>query len=86
MKYALNLANDNRILSAWDILLEGNYDGMPVVEELPEGDIYEYRYENGEYIYDPLPKPEHPDTPPTILEIIEARLTYVEMMTGLMEV
>ena len=86
MKYALNLANDNRILSAWDILPEGVYDGMPIVEELPEGDIYEYRYENGEYIHDKLPEPEHLETPPTALEVMDARLTYVEMMTGLMEV
>lgn len=57
MKYALNLAEDNRILSACVMLPRGSYDGMPIVDELPEGDIYEYRYVNGEYIHDPLPKP-----------------------------
>lgn len=63
--YALNLAQDNRILSAWVVLPDGNYDGMPIVDVLPKGDIYEYRYENGEFIHDPLPEPEQPDPVPS---------------------
>lgn len=59
--YALNLAEDKRILSACVGLLNGNYEGMPLVEELPEGNIYEYRYVDGEYIHDPLPEPEQPE-------------------------
>ena len=62
--YALNLAEDKRILSAWVVLPDGNYDGMPLVDTLPEGDVYEYRYENGEYIHDPLPEPEQPEPEP----------------------
>ena len=77
MKYALNLANDHRILSAWDILPEGIYDGMPIVDVLPEGDIYEYRYENGEYIHDPLPEPERPKTQPTADEVLNAMLGVI---------
>lgn len=65
MKYALNLAEDNRILSAWKVLPNGNYDGMPLVDVLPDGNIYEYRYVNGEYIHDPLPEPEPPAPAPT---------------------
>lgn len=61
MKYALNLAEDSRILSACVVLPKGNYDGMPLVNVLPEGNIYEYRYVNGEYIHDPLPEPEKPE-------------------------
>lgn len=69
MKHALNLAQDNRILSAWKVLPNGNYDGMPLVDVLPEGDIYEYRYVNGEYIHDPLPKPSTvPVAPRNIME------------------
>lgn len=56
--YALSLNADNRILSAWVVLPDGNYDGMPLVDVLPEGNLYEYRYENGGYIHDPLPQPE----------------------------
>ena len=58
MKYALNLAEDNRILSACVVLPNGNYDGMPIVDALPEGNLLDYLYVNGEYIYDPLPRPE----------------------------
>lgn len=55
-KYALNLDEDGRILSA-------TYEtyaapGMPLVEVLPDGDITDYKYIDGSYIYDPLPKPE----------------------------
>ena len=56
--YALNLAEDGRILSAWVVLPDGNYDGMPLVDILPEGNVYEYRYCDGAYIHDPLPQPE----------------------------
>lgn len=56
--YALNLAEDGRILSA----TEDKYgtEGQPRVEELPTGeteaekDISNYKYINGEYIYAPL--------------------------------
>lgn len=58
MNYALNLAEDSRILSACVVLPHGIYDDMPLVDVLPEGNIYEYLYVDGEYIHDPLPKPE----------------------------
>ena len=58
MKYALNLAEDNRILSVWVVFSHGVYDGMPIVEEQPEGDITEYRYIDGQYVRDPLPNPD----------------------------
>lgn len=57
MKYALNIAEDNRILSACTVLPNGNYNGMPIVEELPEGNLPDYRYIHDKYVYDPLPEP-----------------------------
>lgn len=72
MKYALNLTEDNRILSAWVVLPNGNYDGMPIVAELPEGDITDYLYIDGEYVYDPLPAPETPEvTEPTLEDRVD---------------
>ena len=69
MKFALNLDNDNRILSACVVLLHGTYEGMPIVEALPEGNIPDYLYVNGEYIYDPLPVPSNvPVAPRNITE------------------
>ena len=63
MRYALNLSEENRILSACMVLPRGDYEGMPIVEELPEGNIYEYLYKDGKYIYDPLQEPENPEVP-----------------------
>ncbi len=61
--YALNLDEDDRILSV-------TYEtyavaGMPIVEVLPDGDITDYKYIDGSYVYDPLPKtdPEEPTEP-----------------------
>lgn len=72
--YALNLSEDGRILSACKVLPKGKYEGMPIVDTLPEGNIYEYRYENGEYIYDPLPEPEQPEAEATTDEVLNALL------------
>ena len=52
MKYALNLAEDGRILSA-------TYErfapkGAVLVDALPEGDISRYLYLEGVYIYAPV--------------------------------
>lgn len=57
MDIALCLNEDNRIHSAWKVLSNGNYDGMPIVDTIPEGDISDYLYVNGEYIHDPKPVP-----------------------------
>lgn len=55
MKYALNLAEDGRILSV--TYEEYAAEGMPIVYELPEGDVTEYRYVDGAFVHDPVPVP-----------------------------
>ena len=75
-RYALNLAEDGRILSA--TYEEYAPAGAVAVEQLPEGDIANYLYVDGQYVYDPLPVPEEV---PTQLDIIEAQVTYTAMMT-----
>ena len=72
MTYALNLSDSKRILSACVVLPNGNYEGMPTVDTLPEGNLYEYLYVDGEYIHDPLPAPEQPEVKPTQEERITA--------------
>lgn len=80
MKYALNIADDARILSACIVLDVGNYDDMPIVEELPTGEteaeknIYNWLYVDGEYVYDPLPEPDPVEPTPTN----EDRITALE--------
>ncbi len=54
--YALNLSADNRILSA--TFEQFAAPGQPLVEALPDGNICDYRYIDGEYVYDPIPEPE----------------------------
>lgn len=57
--YALNLGIDGRCLSAAPLSMAPV--GATFVQNLPEGDLYEYRYENGAYFHDPLPEPETVD-------------------------
>lgn len=82
MRYALNLATDGRILSA----TEERYaaPGQPIVNELPEGDIANWLWVDGEYIYDPLPPPE---TPPQSdaerIAALEEELLAAKILLGL---
>jgi hypothetical protein len=82
--FGLNLdVETGRILSACYILENNDYTGIPIVETLPEGDISEYLYVNGEYIHSPLPvEPVIPK--PTQLDVIEAQVMYTAMMTDTM--
>lgn len=88
--YALCLAEDGRILHITKEEFVTNVEnedggtvelleGYVLVEEFPEGNVTEYRYVDGEYIYDPLPVAE---TVPTQLDVIEAQVTYTAMMTN----
>lgn len=52
MKYALNLADDNRILSA--TFEQYAPIGATLVDALPNGIITDYLYQDNQYIYDPL--------------------------------
>ena len=56
--YALNLDTDNRILSAC-VVLPATPEDMPRVDTLPDSDVTDYLYVNGEYVYDPLPAPDN---------------------------
>lgn len=78
MKYALNLAEDGRILSATFAKYAG--PGAVLVDELPEGNLSDYLFVGGVYVYDPIPVPEVPEQP-SQLDLIEAQVTYTAMMT-----
>lgn len=71
-KYALNLDEDGRILSATYEMYAA--PSMPLVEALPDGDITDYKYINNEYVYDPLPKPEPELQEPTTDELLDILL------------
>ena len=79
MKYALNLSKDRRILSV--TYEEYAVKNMPIVEELPDGDVTDYIYnEDGTYTYSPIPE-EPKIVAPTQLDRIEAQIAYTAMMT-----
>ena len=73
----LNLGQDGRILSA--AFRNDGSCGAVAVAELPEGDITQYRYEEGVFVYDPLPQQDQQI--PTQLDRIEAQMVYTAMMT-----
>ena len=78
--YALSLAKDGRILHA--TLSKYAPSGATLVASLPDGDITDYLYINGEYIYDPLPKPEptEPDGDADLLAQLQSALDI--LLTG----
>ena len=74
--YALNLDENNRILSV-------TFDqyapkSQPRVDTLPDGDVNDYLYVNGEYVFDPIPVPPTPEPQPTADEILDALLGVEE--------
>lgn len=75
MKYSINLAENGRILS----VTYAKYApaGAVLVDELPDGNVENYRYTDGKYIYDPLPVPEV-EHEPTVDEILNALLGVTE--------
>ena len=78
-KYALNLAEDGRILSA--TFEKYAPDGSVLVDELPEGNLADYRWQDGTVVCDPLPEPEPVPEEPSQLDRVEAQATYTAMMT-----
>ena len=86
--YALNLSDDGRVLSA----AEDQYgaDGQPRVATLPEGDLYDYKYVDSEFIYDPLPKSEPSVEEPSVEEdtlsmLVDHEERIIMMELGLTE-
>ena len=76
---ALNLAEDGRILSCtYD---EYAPENQPRVTQIPDDNIADYKYVDGEYVYDPLPQSE-PKAPIDRLGQLEADVMYLSMMTG----
>lgn len=78
--YALNLDDDGRILSAtYD---KYGAEGQPRVTELPEGNIADYKYIDGEYVYDPLPAPPEPPEPAETTDDVLNVLLGIEQTDG----
>lgn len=91
MASALCIYEDNRIHSACaiidngrklndfevkEIYSEGTYYGMPIVYTLPGGNLPDYLYIDGKFVYDPRPEPEQPE--PETAGNLEQRVAAVE--------
>lgn len=61
-RYGLVLDENNRIIDV-PVQRYAPADAI-IVDELPDGDFRDYLYVNGEYVYDPLPRPEPVDPEP----------------------
>ena len=70
--YSLNLDKDNRILSAC-VCLEG-FEYTNIVDTLPDGNISDYKYVDGEYVLDPLLEPEPQTEELTTNDVLDALL------------
>lgn len=70
-QFASNVAKD--IYTQEDLM-----DGYYLVDKLPDGSLLDYRYCNGEYVYEPVEDAEQPSA----MDRIEAQVTYTAMMTG----
>lgn len=76
LAYALNIADDGRVLSV-TYAKYAPADAV-MVEELPEGNITDYRYVDGEFVHDPLPKPVPPSAPSEVSVWDELDAAYQE--------
>lgn len=75
--YVLNLdQTTSRILSAG--IMPHPPEEAVMVDTLPDGNIVDYLYINGEYVYDPLPEPE----PVEPGKSMEERMEEIETMTN----
>lgn len=76
MNYALNLARDNRVLSV--TYPQFAPTGAVVVGVLPDGDVSDYLYVDGQYVYDPMPEPKQPEVDVTTEDVLNALLGVTE--------
>lgn len=78
MIYALNIADDGRILSVtFDRFAPPE---QPRVDTLPDGDITEYRYVDDEYIHDPMTKQEENPTTDERIYALETTMDDIILM------
>lgn len=83
MEYALKLATDGRILSA-TYPKYAPQDAVQV-DTLPEGDLHDYRYVDGEFIYDPIPVEAVEEEPSLEEQVAELREALDMLLTGVTE-
>lgn len=76
---ALNLGADGRVLSVCTVL-PTTPASMPRVDDFPES-VTDYRFVDGEFVYDPIPEPEPEPETTDRLDVIEAQVLYTALLT-----
>ena len=74
--YALNLADDGRILSV--TFEQYAAPGMPIVDNIPDGNVNNWKFVDGQYVYDPLPVPPEPTPEPSANDVLNVLLGVSE--------
>lgn len=83
MKYALNLADDGRILSV--TYAKYAFADAVLVDDFPDGNVADYRYVNGEYVYDPIPASEDEKVPTDAERIADLEEALAMLLSGVTE-
>lgn len=83
--FALSLDTDGRILSVCECIEGVDYSIM--VDSFPDGNVRDYKYINGEYVHEPLPKPEKEPTveEDTLSMLVDHEERIIMMELGLTE-
>lgn len=77
MKYALNISETNAVLSA--TYEQYAWEGCVIVDHLPDGDITDYDFINGEYVLNEERKAEREAQ----MEALENEVTEVDYLAAL---
>lgn len=78
--YALRLAKDGRILEVMDERYKT--EDTPMVEDYPHGEevnLVDYKYQNGEWVYDPIPVETVPTPQGNADDITDLQLAMAEV-------
>lgn len=78
--YALRLAEDGRILEVMDPRYQT--EDTPMVEDYPCGEdvnLADYKYQGGEWVYDPIPREQVPTTQTNADAITDLQLAVAEV-------
>lgn len=74
--FELFLDEKNRVTGCQNTTIK--YSGGPTVDTLPGGNLADYLFVDGQFVYDPLPQPEPPTPEPTADEILNILLGVSE--------
>lgn len=70
--FELFLDATNRVIGCQNTAIK--YSGGPTVDALPGGNLADYLFVDGQFVYDPLPQPEPPTPEPSADDVLDVLL------------